>query len=110
MDQPHRTRGMAGDRRRVPPRWIVSGSVVAVVCVAVAIACLVTATEAVRAAPDGTTAAGGVLGLPLFVGFHEGGRIGVHVTWGLAVLVLLPAAATVMALVVGRTRRRATRR
>ncbi|MBT1635057.1 transcriptional regulator [Clavibacter michiganensis] len=93
---------------------IVSGSVVAVVvavvCVAVAIACLVTATEAVRAAPDGTTAAGGVLGLPLFVGFHEGGRIGVHVAWGLAVLVLLPAAATVMALVVGRTRRRATRR
>lgn len=109
MRHPRRTPAMAGARRRVPPRWVAIGSIVAVVCVAAAIACLVTATEAVRAAPDGTTAARGILGLPLFVGFRAGGRIGVHLGWGLAVLVVLPAAAAVVVLVVGRIRR-ATRR
>lgn len=109
MVRSRRTPDALGARRRVPPRWVVIGFAVAAVCAAVAIAGLVTATEAVRAAPDGTTSPGVMLGLPLFVGFHEGGRIGVHVGWGLIVLVVLPAAAAVIALVVGRMLRAARR-
>jgi len=92
-------------RRRVPPRAVVLAPAVAVVCLVVVIVCLVIASEAVRAAADGTTASAGVLGLPLFVGFHEGGRVGVHGEWRLAVLAVLPVAAAVVAVLAGRIRR-----
>lgn len=45
-----------------------------------------------RAASDGARIPGLFLGMPLFTGFHDQGRFGVHPEWGLLALLIVPAA------------------
>ncbi|WP_295791839.1 transcriptional regulator [uncultured Microbacterium sp.] len=48
-------------------------------------------SESARAASEGAVIPAGFVGLPLFEGFHDGGRFGVHLEWGLLVMLIGPA-------------------
>lgn len=48
-------------------------------------------SDAARMARNGAVIRADVLGMPLFEGFHDPGRSGVRVGWGLFVILVAPA-------------------
>ena len=57
---------------------------------AIVLTLFVQASEAAKTAPDGATIAKTLLGAPDLSGFHEGGNFGVHLEWGMLLLLLIP--------------------
>ncbi len=61
------------------------------VALAVTLTVFVQVSEAARAAVATAIIPGSFVGLPLFEGFRDDGRIGVHPQWGLLVMLVVPA-------------------
>lgn len=61
----------------------------------------VLASQNAREAADGALIPMRFLGLPLFEGFHDDGRFGVHPEFGLLVLLIVPAVVGIVVAVVG---------
>lgn len=62
-----------------------------VVALAVTLTVFVQVSEAARTAVATVVFSGSFIGLPLFEGFRNDGRIGVHLEWGLLVMLVVPA-------------------
>lgn len=77
------------------------------IALVVTASCFIGVSSAARAATDNTEIPGNVLGIPLFVGFHVNGHFGVHVQWGVLLMLLVPAAVglTMMIITLVRSRR-----
>ncbi|WP_270352218.1 transcriptional regulator [Microbacterium testaceum] len=62
-----------------------------VVALAITLTIFVQVSEAARTAVASGVIPGSFIGLPLFEGFRNDGRIGVHPEWGLLVMLVVPA-------------------
>lgn len=62
-----------------------------VVALAVTLTIFVQVSETARTAVATVVIPGSFVGLPLFEGFRNDGRIGVHPEWGLLVMLVVPA-------------------
>jgi len=67
-----------------------------VAAIAVTVTVFVQVSEAVRTAVATVVIPGSFIGLPLFEGFRNDGRIGVHLEWGLLVMLVVPAVLSIL--------------
>lgn len=78
--------------RLIAPRALTVASALWAVALAVTLTVFVQVSEAARTAVATVVIPGSFVGLPLFEGFRDDGRIGAHPQWGLLVMLVVPAA------------------